>query len=591
MQSVATLKQGERVRARILLPFTLVLLFVIGAFVLTTYAVEERDQEKKLATRVSAVEKLFMRRIESDAAMMQAALIAISRNDKISEPYLRRDREALLQQTWPLFDTLRQHNNVTHFYISTPERINFLRVHQPDQFGDLIDRVTTKRAAERQSLVQGLDFGPLGTLTLRVVLPWYKNDRLIGYLELGGDIENITAEIRRVLGVGLLALVDADLLGEQQLDPGVLPVGQFNIPERIGRSAIVAKSIDHIPTALLEQLRTDGIENQGTLRIKEMDKEFYVTLLPLSDVQQRNVGKLVVVHDVSGVRDHLNQTMLMVIGLSVAVSGAVFMIFYVILGRVERDAIRQREVELQLTRLNTEHQRVVQIEKLSAMGLMIGEIAHQLNNPLVGVINMAQLAKRRLDAPEQLKGLLGEIGKAGKDCHAFVRRMLEFTKISCFELKESDLNHLVNETLSLVQRSIGRQVTITAELPEQPTRLTVDPLLIRHALFNLLANAIQASPAGSQVEIQLFQRQRDGIPGWCFAVCDQGSGIGPDLFGKIFTPFFTTQPEGTGLGLPVVQHVAILHEGDVWADNMEGAGAVFYLWLPENQLELKNEHE
>lgn len=98
MQSVATLKQGERVRARILLPFTLVLLFVIGAFVLTTYAVEERDQEKKLATRVSAVEKLFMRRIESDAAMMQAALIAISRNDKISEPYLRRDREALLQQ-------------------------------------------------------------------------------------------------------------------------------------------------------------------------------------------------------------------------------------------------------------------------------------------------------------------------------------------------------------------------------------------------------------------------------------------------------------------------------------------------------------
>jgi signal transduction histidine kinase len=128
-------------------------------------------------------------------------------------------------------------------------------------------------------------------------------------------------------------------------------------------------------------------------------------------------------------------------------------------------------------------------------------------------------------------------------------------------------------------------------LPEQPTHLIVDPVLIRHALFNLLANAIQASPAGGQVEIRLFKNQRGGRSGWCFAIRDQGSGIDPDLFGKIFTPFFTTRPEGTGLGLPVVQHVAILHEGEVWAENEAGAGAVFHLWLPDDQVELKDERE
>lgn len=591
MRTVRALKQGERVRARILLPFTLVLLFVIGAFVSSSYVVGEREQEQELANRVSAVEKLFMRRIESDAAMMQATLIAISRNEAISQPFLQRDRDALLQQTWPLFDTLREHNNVTHFYISTPDRINFLRVHQPDQFGDLIDRVTTKQAAEQQRVVKGLDFGPLGTLTLRVVLPWYKDNQLIGYLELGGDIENITTEIRRVLGVGMLALVDAELLDQQRMYSGKGPPMHLNTPERIGQSAIVAKSIDYIPRELLQRLQAGGMARQGTLRIKEMDKEFYVTKLPLYDVLERDVGQLVVVHDVTGVQDHLYRTMLMVILLSVTAGGIVFAIFFVILGRVERDATRQREVELKLTRLNTEHQKVVQIEKLSAMGLMVGEIAHQLNNPLVGVVNMAQLAERRLDAPQQLKGLLEEIGKAGKDCHSFVRRMLEFTKISCFELKQSDLNHLVTETLSLSQRSIGRQVTLTAALPEQPTHLTVDPVLIRHALFNLLANAIQASPAGSKVEIALFQSRRGGQPGWCFAIRDQGSGIDPDLFGKIFTPFFTTRAEGTGLGLPVVQHVAILHEGEVWAENAAGKGAVFNFWLPDNQVELNDERE
>jgi signal transduction histidine kinase len=581
MQAVRSLKQGERVRARILLPFTLVLLFVIGAFVLATYVVGGREQDAELANRVRDMEKLFARQIENDASMMQAALIAISRNEAIRRSFMRRDRESLLQQTWPLFDTLRENNNVTHFYITEPDRVNFLRVHQPDQSGDTIDRATTRQAAAQRTVVRGVELGPLGTLTLRVVLPWYRGDQLIGYLELGEEIENITDEIRRILGVGLLAMVDGELLGPPLRDPSKRLKGHFNIPERIGSSVIVAKSIERIPEALLQRLREGTAKGRETLRIEEAGKEFHVTLLPFSDISQRVVGRLAVVHDVTGVQDNLYQALGMVTLLSVAASGVVFIIFYIILGRVERDALRQREVELKLTRMNTEHQKVVQLEKLSAMGLMVGEIAHQLNNPLVGVVNMAQLAERKLDAPDQLKGLLGEIGRAGKDCHSFVRRMLDFTKISCFELKESDLNNLVNETLLLSQRSIGRQVRLEAELPEHPTILTVDPVLIRHALFNLLANAIQASPAGSVVKMGLFPHTRGGLPGWCLAVRDQGSGIDQGLFEKIFTPFFTTRPDGTGLGLPVVQHVAILHEGVVWAENAEEGGAVFHLWLPQ----------
>lgn len=581
MQAVNSLKPGERVRSRILLPFTLVLLFVIGAFVSATYLVGEREQEAELASRISDMEKLFARRIESDVSMMQAALIAISRNGDIRRSFLDRDREALLQQTWPLFDTLRENNNVTHFYITEPDRVNFLRVHQPDQFGDIINRVTTRQAASQHKVARGLELGPLGTMTLRIVLPWYHDEQLIGYLELGEEIENITDEIRRILGVGLLVLVDKQRLGPLLHDPTKRLTGHFNIPEPIGTSMMVARSIERIPVTLLQRLQSDAAEGRETLKISEEGREFHVTLIPFSDISGQVVGRLVAVHDVTGVQDGLYQTLGWVTLLSVAASGGVFMIFYFILGHVERDALRQREVELKLTRLNTEHQKVVQLEKLSAMGLMVGEIAHQLNNPLVGVVNMAQLAERKLDAPDQLKGLLGEIGRAGKDCHSFVRRMLDFTKISCFELKESDLKHLINETLLLSQRSIGRQMRLEAELPEDPAILTLDPVLIRHALFNLLANAIQASPPDSRVTLRLFSRSLGGLPGWCIAVQDQGPGIDRELFDKIFTPFFTTRSEGTGLGLPVVQHVAILHEGEVWAENVEGGGAVFNLWLPQ----------
>jgi signal transduction histidine kinase len=86
-----------------------------------------------------------------------------------------------------------------------------------------------------------------------------------------------------------------------------------------------------------------------------------------------------------------------------------------------------------------QHSRILQLEKLSALGTMVGGIAHQLNNPLVGVVNMAQLAERETDNPQQTRELLGEIRRAGEDCHAFVRRMLEFSKVSCFDSKPTSM--------------------------------------------------------------------------------------------------------------------------------------------------------
>ncbi|NCC93691.1 MAG: histidine kinase, partial [Opitutae bacterium] len=110
--------------------------------------------------------------------------------------------------------------------------------------------------------------------------------------------------------------------------------------------------------------------------------------------------------------------------LSLLAGGLVFALFFVILGRVEKDYRRQREMETRFARLSTEHQRIVQIEKLSEVGRTIGEIAHQINNPLVGVVNMAQLAEREADDPVRVRELLGDIRRAGSDCHAFLQRML-----------------------------------------------------------------------------------------------------------------------------------------------------------------------
>ena len=161
--------------------------------------------------------------------------------------------------------------------------------------------------------------------------------------------------------------------------------------------------------------------------------------------------------------------------------------------------------------------------------------------------------------------------------------MLDFTKISQFERKPTDMNMLIKETVSLFCQSASGHPKISIDLPNDAPVLDVDPVLIRHSVFNLLSNAAEANPPGGTITISLYPeiQPSDQLPGWCIAVCDEGPGLTDNVLDKIFTPFFTTRAEGTGLGLPVVQHVAIIHEGHISATNAVGGGALFTLWLPD----------
>lgn len=246
---------------------------------------------------------------------------------------------------------------------------------------------------------------------------------------------------------------------------------------------------------------------------------------------------------------------------------------------------RQQEAESQLSRLGAEHQRIVQLEKLSAVGMMIGEVAHQINNPLVGVMNLAQLAEREADDPSRVRQLLGEIRSAGEHCRAFVLRMLDYTKVSRFERQQADLGRLIDDTVALFRQSTKERPDLKIVRPDHPAVAFVDPILVRHALFNLLSNAAQADPSG-RIEISLAPQARS-VAGWCMVVADHGPGIRPEARTAIFVPFFTNRPGGVGLGLSVVEHIAIQHGGTVGVEDTPGGGARFIIWLPENMEELK----
>ncbi len=243
---------------------------------------------------------------------------------------------------------------------------------------------------------------------------------------------------------------------------------------------------------------------------------------------------------------------------------------------------RQREAESRFLKLSTEHERVIQVEKLSALGQMVSEIAHQLNNPLVGVVNLAELAQWEADNPQRVRELLGDVRNAGEHCREFVQRMLQFNAVATFQPQRTDLGGLVRETIAFFQQSMSGRPAVTLEEPEHPCVLEVDPVLIRHALFNLIHNAALAEPGGS-VAVSLAPGWRKGISGFRIEVLDRGSGIRPEVAAKLFTPFFTTRPNGTGLGLSVAQQIVVQHGGSVTGENRPEGGARFVIWLPASR--------
>jgi len=199
-------------------------------------------------------------------------------------------------------------------------------------------------------------------------------------------------------------------------------------------------------------------------------------------------------------------------------------------------------------------------------------------------VNMAELAEREVEENGRIRELLAQIRKAGEDCRAFLQRLLTFSAISHSEKKPTDIKGLLSETIALFHQSAESHPPVVTEFPDAEVTLDVDPVLIRHAIFNLLSNAEQADLAGGTITVSLRSETRteDSAAGWSLSVRDRGVGIADDVLENIFTPFFSTRADGTGLGLSVVQQVANIHNGHVSAANNPDGGAIFAVWLPES---------
>jgi two-component system NtrC family sensor kinase len=250
----------------------------------------------------------------------------------------------------------------------------------------------------------------------------------------------------------------------------------------------------------------------------------------------------------------------------------------------------ETKVEERTAQLNAAHQKLFQSDRLASLGQLSASVAHEINNPLSGVLNLSMLMQRILkddgippDRIEEFRRYLTQVVNETSRVGHIVSDLLAFSRRSKPQSTRADLNAIVTTTLSLVSHKL-RLMNVDAEviLEEDLPSLRCDPSQMQQVVINLVMNGAEAtlSKGGGKVSIRTWSASKEKSV--ILEVRDSGDGILPENLSKIFDPFFTTKGEGkgVGLGLAVVYGIVDAHRGDIEVKSTLGEGTTFTVTLP-----------
>ena len=225
--------------------------------------------------------------------------------------------------------------------------------------------------------------------------------------------------------------------------------------------------------------------------------------------------------------------------------------------------------------------QLVQSEKMAAFGSLGAGIAHEVKNPLAGILGITQLSLRGVQEGHPMEKNLKIIEKETKRCKTIIESLLKFARQEQVEFSEVDLNQVMADALAIVDHQLGiNSIRVEQELERDLPTCRGNANQLQQVLMNLMINAQQAM-AGASGTVRLSARkgERDCVE---LRVSDNGPGISKEIQQRIFDPFFTTKPagQGTGLGLSVTYGIVKDHGGDIRLESGEGEGATFIITLP-----------
>ncbi len=631
-------------RTKVLPPLVICILLLLLSFVYTVNRMHETRLVELREATAQRAGALVRSELLDYSALMDAALHAIAMDEPLRAAMSSRDRVALLARATPLFEKLHAQHRVDHFYFHAPDRTTFLRVHEPDHFGDVTNRFTLKDAQEQGRASTGIEQGPTGNCTLRVVHPWKASDgRLIGYLELGTEFETVAQRVHDLLSVELLVSVRKDLLSREPWEKRNKRLGRQTAWDDFPGVVVIDKTLSSIPPALADFL-TRGAPRERFATIPVGSRTAEALFLPMRDVGGRTLGDLIVLRDTTDIRAETRYSILSMTIAAVAIGGALILFFYVFLGRVGRELDR-RQVQLREANATLEQRVLERTEALEAAHKKLVDAAWQggVAEMAVGVLHNVGNVMNSVNVSAGL--IAGSLGQSKLPGLERATRLLEREPADLARYLQEDEKgrQLPRFLLKLVEHVVGEQRQVQQELDSllknvehvkqiiaaqqgyakstsvaelvAPTDLMEDALRIQspglnrlnvrverrysaaapavldkhkvlQILVNLIGNARQAMERAA-IEQRLLELRVEQLSGGgegdrlVFEVRDNGIGIPAEHMPRLFEHGFTTRAEGHGFGLHSAALAAAQMGGSLKASSDGvGLGAVFTLEIP-----------
>jgi two-component system NtrC family sensor kinase len=251
----------------------------------------------------------------------------------------------------------------------------------------------------------------------------------------------------------------------------------------------------------------------------------------------------------------------------------------------------EQKVEEKTRQLRVAEVDAAQGEKLASVGLLAAGIAHELNNPLTGILTFAHLLRKKMPEGSQEAEDLDLVIRETKRCAAIIRRLLDFAREKVPENKYTDLNRVIEDTARMIERPAHlSNIEIIMDLDPDLPKVWADADQIKQVIMNILVNAQHAIEGGGGITVRTrpcpkpVSAEPGGqpVPMVEISIIDAGCGIPEKNLKRIFDPFFTSKEvgKGTGLGLSVSHGIVRAHGGAIKVESKVGEGSTFRIYLP-----------
>lgn len=331
----------KSIRAQILIPVTLTFLVLFLSFLFSNYAAREADIADTLNREYGNALSLYKELLFTRAELMTALSEPILRDPALKRAMRHKDRNMLYKNARPYLKKLSK-NGVTHLYFHAINAQNFLRVHQPDRHGDIIHRDSLHRAMQFGTPAYGTELGPLGTITLRLVIPWKEKNSTLGFIELGTEVNDILSDVALISNIDYLTMINKSALNHKAVESGdslLRKTTDWNqFPDRI----MYASTLNHLPLSLSLLLSTKNPQFFKDYRWKttELDsKSFAFKSFPFNESNGREIGNFILLFDITQQTKRFHYFLAESVLFGSLLSLILFSITWRILGRVDKTVI------------------------------------------------------------------------------------------------------------------------------------------------------------------------------------------------------------------------------------------------------------